>query len=74
MARPRHPDGHHEQLFRKAEQKGWTIRGGGNAHFQMFCPCEDRHIVTVSTTPKNPSVNLRVVIRTIRRMCWKETP
>lgn len=74
MPRPRHPDGQHEELFRRAERKGWRIKGGGETHFKMMCPCEDKHMVTVSTTPKNVSVNLRVVIRNLRRTCWKEAP
>ena len=72
MSRPRHPDGSHEALFKLAEKRGWRVTGGGNTHYQMFCPCKLKHIVTVSTTPRNVTGNLRMVIRNLRKLCWRE--
>lgn len=72
MSRPRHRHGKYEELFKRAEAKGWRIDGGGSVHFQMFCPCKDKHLVTVSTTPKNPTWVLRLVIKDLRKTCWRE--
>lgn len=72
MSRPRHPDGDHEQLFKQAERSDWEILGGGKRHFRMQCPCKEKHMVTVSTTPKNVTSNLRVVMNHLRKTCWEE--
>lgn len=72
MPRPKHNNKELEQLLKEAEHKGWDVKGGGNTHFKMFCPCYEKHKKQVSTTPRNQNHEKRVRGFLERHTCWLE--
>lgn len=49
-SRPRHQDKDYEKLIKKAEARGWVAEKK-RRHWQLYCPCPDEHIRTISATP-----------------------
>jgi hypothetical protein len=68
--RPRHGDKSTERLLQEAERKGWrVVKPGG--HFKMYCPCPDKHLKTVSSTPSDPNYLRNLLGELRRKTCWE---
>jgi hypothetical protein len=72
MPRPRHRRKELEALLREAEQKGWTVSGGGNKHFKMKCGESCKCMITVATTPSNPNYPRNLTKQLGRATCWEK--
>ena len=74
MARPKHRRPELEQVLRQAEKQEWKIKGGGDKHLAMYCPCPEKHKKSVSTTPSDPNY-LRNFLGELKHggaPCWKD--
>jgi hypothetical protein len=71
VSRPRHTRKELEDVLLQAEEKGWRVEGGGNKHFKMKCPCSDKHMQSVSTTPSNPNYLRNLMAQLKRATCWE---
>lgn len=69
---PRDPRKELEALLKEAEATGWRATKG-KKYFTIWCPCPDKHRVTVHLTPSDPNYerNLRAHLR--RTTCWEAT-
>lgn len=67
-ARSRHPNKEVEAAVAYAEARNWTFRKMGHWG-RLFCPQADRDgcQVAVNSTPRNPEIHARQIIRAIDR-------
>jgi hypothetical protein len=72
VARPRHRRPELEKILRHAEQQKWKIKGGGDKHFTMYCPCPEKHKKSISTTPSGPNYLRNLLGELKRKTCWKD--
>jgi hypothetical protein len=72
VARPKHRRPDLEKVLRRAEHHNWTIKGGGDRHFVMYCPCPEKHKKSVSTTPSDPNYTRNLLGELRRKTCWKD--
>jgi hypothetical protein len=70
LVRPRHQRKELEALLREAEAKGWRV-DRAKGYFKMYCPCPEKHIVSVRLTPSGSRYeqNRRVKLRS--QTCWE---
>lgn len=67
--RPRHNNKDYEKLIKNLEKSGWRSSGGGNRHYSMYCPCEEKHKINIPTTPSS-RFTLNRKQREVDKSCW----
>jgi len=73
MERRKHPNKDVEAALAYAEARGWQVKqASGHAWARMYCPWNDNEcrcgefcIVSVWSTPRNPSAHARQIVRVV---------
>lgn len=59
--------------LKEVERGGWTITGGGNRHYQLWCPNPCQCRLTLSASPSNINEAKLMRRHLINRTCWEPT-
>jgi hypothetical protein len=72
LARHKHRRPDLEEILRQAERQNWTIKGGGDKYFKMYCPCREKHKKSVHCTPSGANYTRNLLAELKRKTCWKD--
>jgi hypothetical protein len=61
------------QLIKEALARSWTIAGGGQRHYKLFCPNECKCIQVLSSSTANQLSLGRARTRLSNHTCWESS-
>lgn len=62
------------ELFAQAQQRGWTVSGGGMHHYRMYCPNACKCVRVVSASGSNRFALTENMTALRNHTCWNGGP